>query len=50
MIFRHYYLYLILCFEQVGNWISYYLKRDNRSKVSNAITKKREDTLPFFSV
>jgi hydroxymethylglutaryl-CoA lyase len=34
----------------VGNWISYHLKRENRSKVATAITRKKEDVLPFFTV
>jgi hydroxymethylglutaryl-CoA lyase len=33
----------------VGNWISYHLSRENRSKVAMAITKKREDTIPYFA-
>eukprot|EP01091_Cochliopodium_minus_P011754 TRINITY_DN3426_c0_g1_i1.p1 TRINITY_DN3426_c0_g1~~TRINITY_DN3426_c0_g1_i1.p1 ORF type:complete len:388 (+),score=110.22 TRINITY_DN3426_c0_g1_i1:111-1166(+) len=35
---------------ETGNWISAKLGRQNRSKVSVAITKKKEDTLPFFEI
>ena len=33
-----------------GNWISFKLGRQSRSKAAVAITKKREDTMPFFSL
>ena len=35
---------------KVGNWISFHLGRTSRSKVAVAITRKREETLPFLSL
>lgn len=35
---------------KVGNWISFHLGRNSRSKVAVAITRKREETLPFLSL
>lgn len=33
---------------EVGNWISYQLGRESRSNVGLAITRKREDTIPYY--
>lgn len=35
---------------ETGNWISRRLGRQSRSKVSVAITKKREDSMPYFEI
>ncbi len=34
----------------IGNWISFHLGRTSRSKAGVAITRKREETLPFLSL
>jgi hypothetical protein len=34
---------------ELGKWISYQLGRESRSNVALAITRKREDTIPFFA-
>jgi hydroxymethylglutaryl-CoA lyase len=34
----------------IGNWISFHLGRTSRSKAGVAISRKREETLPFLSL